>query len=80
MEDINYFKDMFESIPNYRKIILLCFIIKRDDVILREFGLSDDFIEKLYNDCKQIMISDMDQYFSHIKNLEESIIEKILIK
>ena len=80
MEDINYFKDMFESIPNYRKIILLCFIIKRDDVILREFGLSDDFIEKLYNGCKQIMISDMDQYFSHIKNLEESIIEKILIK
>ena len=80
MEDINYFKDMLESIPNYRKIILLCFIIKRDDVILREFGLSDDFIEKLYNDCKQIMISDMDQNFSHIKNLEESIIEKILIK
>ena len=80
MEDINYFKDMLESIPNYRKVILLCFIIKRDDVILREFGLSDDFIEKLYNDCKQIMISDMDQYFSHIKNLEESIIEKILIK
>ena len=80
MEDINYFKDMLESIPNYRKIILLCFIIKRDDVILREFGLSDDFIEKLYNDCKQIMTSDMDQYFSQIKNLEESIIEKILIK
>ena len=80
MEDINYFKDMLESTPNHRKIILLCFIIKRDDVILREFGLSDDFIEKLYNDCKQIMISDMDQYFSHIKNLEESIIEKILIK
>ena len=80
MEDINYFKDMLESISNYRKIILLCFIIKRDDVILREFDLSDDFIEKLYNDCKQIMISDMDQYFSHIKNLEESIIEKILIK
>ena len=80
MEDINYFKDMLESIPNYRKIILLCFIIKRDNVILREFGLSDDFLEKLYNDCKQIMISDMDQYFSHIKNLEESIVEKILIK
>ena len=44
--------------------------------MLKEFGLSDDFIEKLYNDCKQIMESDMDQYFSHIKNLEESILEK----
>ena len=79
MEDINYFKDMLESIPNYRKNILLCFIIKRDDVMLKEFGLSDNFIKKLYNACKQIMISDMDQYYSHVKNLEESIIEKILI-
>ena len=77
MEDINYFKDMLNSVPYYRKIILLCFIIKRDDWMLREFGLSDEFIEKLYNDCKQIMESDMDQHFSHIKNLEESILESI---
>ena len=77
MEDINYFKDMLNSIPYYRKIIFLCFIIKQDDTMLKEFGLSDDFIEKLYNDFKQIMISDMDQYFSHIKNLEESILENI---
>ena len=70
---------MLNSIPNYTKIILLCFIIKRDDIMLKEFGLSDDIIKKLYNDCKQIMISDMDQYFSHIKNLEVSVIEKILI-
>ena len=43
--------------------------------MLREFGLSDDFIEKLYNHCKQIKESDMDQYYSHIKNLEEPILE-----
>ena len=59
MEDINYFKDMLNSIPYYRKIIFLCFIIKRDGTMLKEFGLSDDFFEKLYNDCKQIMESDM---------------------
>ena len=75
MEDINYFKDMLDSIPYFRKIILLCFIIKRDDAMLREFGLSDDFIKKFYNGCKQIMNSVMDEYFSHIKNLEESILE-----
>ena len=80
MEDINYFKDMLNSISNYRKIILLCFIIKRDDKILKEFGLSDQFIEKLYNDCKQITENDFDQNFTHIKNLEESIIERILNK
>ena len=77
MEDINYFKDMLNSIPYYRKIIYLCFIIKRDDTMLKEFGLSDEFIDKLYNDCKQTMTSDMDHYFSHIKSLEESILEKI---
>ena len=75
MDDISYFKDMLNSIPYYGKVILLCFIIKQDDTMLREFGLSDDFIEKLYNECKQIMMSYMDQYFSHIKNLEESILE-----
>ena len=75
MEDINYFKDMLNSLPYYRNIIFLCFINKRDDTMLKEFGLSDDFIEKLYNDCKQIKESDMDQYFSRIKNLEESILE-----
>ena len=75
MEDTYYFKDMLNSLPYFRKIILLCFNIERDDTMLKEFGLSDDFIEILYNDCKQIMISDTDEYFSHIKNLEESVLE-----
>ena len=46
MEDIKYFKDMLKSIEDYRKIILLIFIIKRDDEFLKEIGLSDDFIKK----------------------------------
>ena len=75
MEDINYFKDMFNSIPYIKKIILLCFIIKRDDILLGECGMTNDFTEKLYNECKQIIENDMDQYFSHIKNLEESVLE-----
>ena len=77
MEDINYIKDVLNSLPYYRKIIFLCFIIRRADTMLKEFALSDDFLEKFYNDCKQILMSDMDQYFSHIKNLEESMLEKI---
>ena len=72
MEDINYFKDMLNSIPYHRKILFLGFFIIRDDTMLNEIGLSDDFIEKLYKDCKQIMYSDMIDFFSHIKNLEES--------
>ena len=30
MEQINHLKDMFESIPDNRKIVLLMFIIKDD--------------------------------------------------
>ena len=50
MIDINYFKDLLESIHDYRKIILLCLIIKQDINILKEFGMSEDFINKLYNE------------------------------
>ena len=75
MDDINYFKDLLESIHDYRKIILLCFIIKQDIDILREFGMSEDFINKLYNQFKKISEKELDNYNSHIKNLEESLIE-----
>ena len=54
MEDINYFKDKINSLPYYRKIVFLCFIIQRDNDFLKEFGLTDDFIEQLYNDCKEV--------------------------
>ena len=57
------------------RLVSNAFLYTTDDTMLKEFGLSDDFIEKIYNDCKQIMESDMDQYFNHIKNLEESILE-----
>ena len=28
MDNINYFKDLFESIPDYKKIVLLMLLIK----------------------------------------------------
>ena len=38
MDHINYFKDMFESIEDYRKIVLLLFLIRNDSDLVREFG------------------------------------------
>ena len=38
MDQINFFKDLFESIPKYRKIVLLMILIKNDADILQEFG------------------------------------------
>ena len=31
MDHVIYFKDFFESIPDYRKIVLLMFLIKNDN-------------------------------------------------
>ena len=38
MEDVNYFKDLFESTPEYEKIVLLMILIKNDDNFLHECG------------------------------------------
>ena len=38
MDNINYFKDMFESIPEFRKIVLLMFLPKNDVNLLYECG------------------------------------------
>ena len=40
MDFENYFKDLFESISNYRKIVLLVFLIKDDKNLLNEIGFS----------------------------------------
>ena len=77
MEDINYFKDKLLSIHDFRKIVLLIFIIKRDDTLLTEMGLSNVFITKLYKKCEKIFKLEMEDYESHIKNLEESILEEL---
>ena len=46
MEDISYFKEMLLSIHDFSKIVLIIFIIKRDDELLTEMGLKEDFIKK----------------------------------
>ena len=38
MDHVNYFKEMFESIPDYKKIKLLSFLIKNDVGFMKERG------------------------------------------
>ena len=40
----NYLKDMLESIPDYRKIVLLIFLIQNDKNFLKETGFSENDI------------------------------------
>ena len=71
---------MFESIEDYRKIVLLIFLIQNDKNLLREVGFSERDINRLKLECKNILMKQNEEYLDYIKNEEESIIEKILNK
>ena len=76
MNNTNYFKDLFESIPDYRKIVFLLFLIKNDKDLLREVGFSERDINHLNLEFKNILIDQHEKYLDYIKNEEESIIER----
>ena len=80
MNNVYYFKDLFESIPHYKKIVLLMFLIKNDVNFLYECGFLKGDINFLYREYKNILLELNEEYLDHIKNQEEAIIEKILKK
>ena len=75
MDNVNYFKDLFESIPDYRKIVLLIFLIQNDKNSLKELGFSKKDINLLNLEFKNIIIEEFEEYLSCIKNEEESLLE-----
>ena len=76
----NYFKDIFESIPDYRKIVLLIFLIQNDKNLLKEIGFSERDISLLNLEFKNILLEGYEEYLDYIINEEESVIEKFLNK
>ena len=80
MENENYFKDIFESIHDYKKIVLLIFLIQNDKNLLKEIGFSKNNINRLSIEFKNILLEEFEDYLSYIKNEEKSILEKILNK
>ena len=74
---MNYFKDVVESIPDYRKIVLLIFLIQNVKNLLKEIGFSKDNINRLNLEFKNILLDQNEQYLDYIRNEEESIIERI---
>ena len=80
MNHENYFKDIFESIHDYKKIVLIIFLIQNDKNLLKEIGFSKNDINRLSMEFKNIFLEEFEDYLSYIKNEEESILEKILNK
>ena len=78
MDHINYFTDLFESIPDYKKTVLLMFLIKNDVNFLYECGFLKGDINFLCKEFKNILLEMNEEYLDHIKNQEESIFENFL--
>ena len=80
MNNSNYFKEIFESIPDYRKIVLLIFLIQNDKNLLKEIGFGKNDINLLNLEFKNILLEEFENYLDDIKDQEESILEKFLNK
>ena len=80
MNNQNYFTDIFESIHDYKKVVLLLYLIQNDKNLLNEIGFSQRDINRLSIEFKNILIEEFEDYLANIKNNEESIIERILDK
>ena len=80
MNNENYFKEIFESIHDYKKLVLLIFLIQNDKNLLKEKGFSKNNINRLSIEFKNILLEEFEDYLSYIKNVEESVIERILNK
>ena len=73
---MKYFTDLFKTIPDYKKVFLLMFLNKNDVTLLYECGFLKRDNNFLYKVFKNILLELSEQYLNHIKNQEESIIEK----
>ena len=80
MNNINYFKDIFESIHDYKKIVLLIFLIQNNKNLLKEIGFNENDINLLNKEFENVLMSQNENLLSYIKNQEESITEKFLNK
>ena len=78
MKNENFFEEIFESIHDYKKIVILIFLIQNDKNLLKETGFRKNDINRLSIEFENILLEEFEYYLSYIKNVEESVIERIL--
>ena len=79
MDHVECFEIIFESIPDYRKTVLLMFLIKNDVDILHECGFLENDFTHLCKEFEKTLIEQNEQNTDFIETEEESVIEEILM-
>ena len=72
MDNVKYFKDLFESITDYKKIVLLMFLIKNDVNLLYECGYLKSDIKFLYEEFKNILLELNEEYLDYIRKKKKN--------
>ena len=62
-----YFEVIFESIPDYRKTVLLMFLIKNDDDLLNECGYLKNDINRLKLEFKNLLMKKNEEYLIYLE-------------
>ena len=65
MDHLKYFKELFESIPDYRKIVLLMFLFKNNDDLLSECGILKSDINRLCLGFEKTLIERNEEYLEY---------------
>ena len=66
MDNVNYFTDFFESIPDHKKIVFLMFLIKNDVNFLYDCGFLKGDFNFLYKEFKKILLELNEEYIDYI--------------
>ena len=80
MDNTNYFKDLFESIPDYREIVIKVFLLQNDKEFKKKWVFLMSDINGLCFEFENFLLEQSKEYLDDIRNEEESISEKFLNK
>ena len=64
----NLFKNLFESVPDYRKIVLIIFSIKDDKNLLKEISFNKIDISQLSLEFEIILLEQHQNYIDFVKD------------
>ena len=80
MDKSNSFKDLFESITDYRKVGFLICLIQNDKKFIKEIGFSKNDINLLNLEFKCILIEGHEENLDYVKHIKKSAIEKFSVE